>query len=86
VSARSITRASVESIISGTLTSRVSRSRNASTSRISSRSGVLQADVEHLAGAAHLRAPHLGGGLELAGGDELLELPAAQHVGALADQ
>jgi hypothetical protein len=48
--------------------------------------GVLQADVDHLRAAADLRPADLGGALPVAGGDQLLEGAAAEHVGALADE
>ena len=47
---------------------------------------VLQADVDDLRPGLDLRPPHLGGGLETALGDELLEGPRAEDVGALADE
>ncbi len=48
--------------------------------------GILEADVDDLGAALDLRARDLGRGVELPVGDEPLELPAAEHVGALADE
>src|SRR5262249_53663258 len=45
---------------------------------------ILEIDVDHLRSAAHLRPSDLGGFLELALGDQALELAAAEYVGALA--
>ncbi len=47
--------------------------------------GILQADVDDMGAAAHLRAADFGRLLELALADQPLEFAAAQHVGALAD-
>ena len=47
---------------------------------------ILKADVEDLAAGLDLSPAHLGRGLVLAGLDELLELAAAEHVGALAHE
>ena len=47
--------------------------------------GILQADVEHVGAFAHLGTSDLGRLIDLAGGDQLLELAAAEDVGALAD-
>ena len=46
---------------------------------------ILQADVEDVRAAAHLHAPYFGCFLDLAVRDQPLELAAAEHVGALAD-
>ena len=46
---------------------------------------ILQAYVEDVRAAAHLHAPDFGSFLELAVRDQPLELAAAEHVGALAD-
>ena len=46
---------------------------------------ILEAYVEDVRAAAHLHAPHFGSFLDLALGDQPLELAAAEHVGALAD-
>src|ERR1019366_1093581 len=47
--------------------------------------GILQAYIEDVRAAAHLHTSHFGSFLELAVGDEPLELAAAEHVGPLAD-
>ncbi len=61
-----MTAASVESIISGTLTSRMRRSRKPSMSASLVAVRVLEADVEDLAAGLDLGAPDLGGRLVLA--------------------
>ena len=47
---------------------------------------ILEADVDDLGAALDLRARDLGGRVELPVGDQALELPAAEDVGALADE
>ena len=47
--------------------------------------GILQADVDDVGAAPHLRAADFRRLLEFALRDQPLELAAAQHVGALAD-
>jgi hypothetical protein len=62
----------VESIISGTLTTLTSFEERLDVGDLVA-VGILQADVDHLRAAAHLRAADLGGGLEVALGDQRLK-------------
>ena len=81
-----MTAGSVESIISGTRTLRLRRSRKAAMSFLLVDLGVLQADVDDLSALAHLGAAHLGGAIEVVVRDEAFEGSAAEHVGALPDK